>query len=235
MVVILKIHVLAGAFALGRALPVPEGARVELETLVDRGERSQPYLWVMAPDIDAALSAVRERASADVTTVEVIEDRALVALDWDANRGDLFSGIGRCGGQILTGRGDHEGWEFDVRFPEHADLSRLRRFCEEHGIEFTVGGIYAATVPETDPSFGMTERQRETLECAVQLGYYDIPRRCRTSDLARHFVISDQAVMERLRRGIANLVSATLSPESETEVPTGLPPTGRSVDRDRRS
>lgn len=170
-----------------------------------------------------------------MTTVEVVKDRGLVALDWDANRDGLFYGIGECDGQILTGRGDHEGWEFDVRFPEHASLSRFRRFCEEHGIEFTVVRIYATTVSETDPSSGMTERQRETLECAVQSGYYDIPRRCRTSDLADYFGVSEQAVMERLRRGIANLVSATLSPESETEVRIGLPSTGRSVDRDRRS
>lgn len=215
MVVILKLRVSAGAFALGRALPIPEGASVELETLVDRGERSQPYLWVIAPDVDAALVAVRERAAADVTTVERLRDRGLVALDWDATGGDLFSGIDRCDGQILTGRGDHESWELDVRFPEHADLSRFKRFCEQRGIEFTVVRIYAATVPEIDAAFGMTDRQRETVEFAVRSGYYDVPRRCRTSDLADHFGISEQAVMERLRRGITNLVSTTLLAETE--------------------
>lgn len=216
MVVILKARVPADAFALGRALPVPEGITVELETLVDRGERSQPYLWVIAPDIGAALATVRERASVDVTIVEEAEGRGLVALDWDASRGDLFYGIGRCDGQILTGVGDHGGWEFDVRFPEHAGLSRFSRYCEENGIEFAVRRIYAATLPKADASFGMTDCQRETVALAVKEGYYDVPRRCRTSDLAEHFGISDQAVMERLRRGITNLVSTTLLSEFES-------------------
>lgn len=214
MVVILKVRVPADAFALGRVLSIPEGITVELETLVDRGERSRPYLWVIASDVDAAL-AVGERASAGVTAVEVLEDRALVALDWDANQGDLFNGIRRCEGQILTVTGDHEGWEFNVRFSAHADLSAFKRHCENNGIEFTVLKIYTATVPRADATFGMTDRQRETVMYAVRAGYYDVPRQCRTSDLADHFGISSQAVMERLRRGITNLVSATLLSESE--------------------
>lgn len=215
MVVIIKMRVLADAFTLGRVLSIPEEVTVELETLVDRGERSRPYLWVVAPDVDAALVAVGERASVDVTAVEVLEDRALVALDWDANSGDLFDGIRRCEGQILTVTGDHAGWEFDVRFFAHADLSAFKRHCEDNHIEFTVLRIYAATVPRTDATFGMTDRQRETVAFAVRAGYYDVPRQCRTSDLADHFGISSQAAMERLRRGINNLVSATLLSESE--------------------
>lgn len=216
MVVILKMRVPADAFALGRVVSVPEEATVELETLVDRGERLRPYLWVIAPDIDAALVAVGERASVDVTAVEVLEDRALVALDWDANSGDLFDGIRRCEGQILSVTGDHDGWEFDVRFSAHADLSAFKRYCEDNDVAFTVLRIYAATVPRTDATFGMTDCQRETVAFAVRAGYYDVPRQCRTSDLADHFGISSQAAMERLRRGINNLVTATLLSESET-------------------
>lgn len=218
MVVILKVRFPADAFSLGRAVSIPEGVTVEFETLVDRGERSRPYLWIVASDVRRALAAVRKHTSTDVTVVEVLEDRGLVALDWNANRGDLFSGIGRCDGQILTVTGDHEGWEFDIRFPEHAGLSRFKRYCEDHGIDFTVVKIYTATVHRADASFGMTDRQRETVEFAVRSGYYDIPRRCRTSDVADHFDISSQAAMERLRRGITNLVSTTLlSSESESE------------------
>lgn len=210
MVVILKVRVHADAFTLGRVLSIPEGVTVELETLVDRGERAQPYLWMISSDVEAALAAVRERAAADVRTIELLEDRALVSLDWDANRGDLFDGIRRCDGQILAVVGDHEGWEVQVRFPEHAGLSAFKRHCGENDIALEVLKVYAATHPRSDATFGMTERQRETVAFAVQAGYYDVPRRCRTNDLADHFGISSQATMERLRRGIANLVSATL-------------------------
>lgn len=210
MVVILKVRVVAETFALGRMLSVPEGARIELETLVARAERSQPYLWVVAPDVETALVTIRERTPVDLTVVEVIEDRALVALDWDIERGDLFSGIRTCDGRILAVTGAHDGWEFGIRFPEHADMLEFRHYCEDRDIDFTVERIYHATRPTVDASFGLTERQREALELAVREGYYAVPRRCRTADLADHFDISEQALLERLRRGIVNLVSGTL-------------------------
>lgn len=216
MTVILKARFVPETFALGRVVPVPEGARIELETLVTRGERSQPYLWLLAPDVETTVATIRERTSVDLTVVEVIEDRALIALDWDIERGDLFSGIRACDGRILAVTGGRDGWGFDVRFPEHAALLEFKRYCEDHDIEFTVEKIYYASRPATDGSFGLTERQREALELAVREGYYAVPRRCRTGDLADRFAISEQALLERLRRGIVNLVSATLlSTESD--------------------
>lgn len=210
MVVILRTRVRPETFALGRMLSVPEGARIEFETLVARAERSQPYLWVLAPGIETTLAAIRERTPADLTVVEVIEDRALVALDWDIERGDLFSGIRACDGRVLAVAGARDGWEFDIRFPEHAALLEFKHYCEDHDIDFTVERIYYATRPTVDDSFGLTERQREALELAVREGYYAVPRRCRTADLAERFDISEQALLERLRRGIVNLVSGTL-------------------------
>lgn len=170
MVVILKVRVVAETFALGRMLSVPEGARIELETLVARAERSQPYLWVVAPDVETTLVTIRERTPVDLTVVEVIEDRALVALDWDIERGDLFSGIRTCDGRILAVTGAHDGWEFGIRFPEHADMLEFRHYCEDRDIDFTVERIYHATRPTVDDSFGLTDRQREALELAVREG-----------------------------------------------------------------
>jgi predicted DNA binding protein len=58
--------------------------------------------------------------------------------------------------------------------------------------------------------YGLTPRQRRTLELAVRRGYYDIPRRCTTIELADELGISDQAVTERLRRGIVTFVTNAL-------------------------
>ncbi len=58
--------------------------------------------------------------------------------------------------------------------------------------------------------YGVTQAQRETLMRAVQGGYYSIPRRMSTQDLADDLGISDQAVTERLRRAIVALTENTL-------------------------
>jgi predicted DNA binding protein len=45
---------------------------------------------------------------------------------------------------------------------------------------------------------------------ANENGYYALPRGTSTKELAESFGISDQAVTERLRRGISNLLTNTL-------------------------
>ncbi|EFW93068.1 DNA binding domain-containing protein [Haladaptatus paucihalophilus DX253] len=51
-----------------------------------------------------------------------------------------------------------------------------------------------------------TEQQHETLRSAMDRGYYEIPRRMTTTDLAEELGVSHQAVSERLRRGHRCLV-----------------------------
>lgn len=45
----------------------------------------------------------------------------------------------------------------------------------------------------------LTERQRETLRMAIDLGYYDAPRRCTLEDLAGTFGVSKAAVHKHLQ------------------------------------
>ena len=52
--------------------------------------------------------------------------------------------------------------------------------------------------------------QRETLSHTVEKGYYSLPRRSSSHVIAAEFDISDQAVIERLRRAIDTLVTNTL-------------------------
>lgn len=70
--------------------------------------------------------------------------------------------------------------------------------------------IYHRIESGQEPEFGLTASQWKTLALAVERGYYDIPRRCTTAELADELDISAQAVTERLRRGITNLTRHTL-------------------------
>ena len=47
---------------------------------------------------------------------------------------------------------------------------------------------------------GLTDRQKEILIKAKQLGYYEIPRKVTSSELAKEFKISKSAVLEHLRK-----------------------------------
>lgn len=114
---------------------------------------------------------------------------------------------------MLSASGTPEVWEFSLRFPGHDELRDFSMYCEDAHLSLEVDRVYNPTNPGVGSWYGLTEPQREAIRLAVQLGNYDIPRGCTTKELADQLGISDQAVTERLRRGIVALVSKTLLTE----------------------
>ncbi len=56
----------------------------------------------------------------------------------------------------------------------------------------------------------LTEKQRHTLEVALELGYFETPRDITLKELAAELDITHQALSERLRRATAALATAAL-------------------------
>lgn len=63
---------------------------------------------------------------------------------------------------------------------------------------------------EAGPWYWLTPKQRTVVSRAIEAGYYSIPMEISTNDLGAEVSITDQAVTERLRRGVRNLLSSTL-------------------------
>jgi len=57
----------------------------------------------------------------------------------------------------------------------------------------------------------LTRKQREALQAAVRMGYFDVPRRANQGDLSDLLGVSEQAVSERLRRASQTMVSEWLA------------------------
>ena len=53
----------------------------------------------------------------------------------------------------------------------------------------------------------LSRRQSEVLSTAVQMGYYDYPKRCNQSEIAKHIGISQGTVAEHLQRAESNIMS----------------------------
>ena len=213
MVVIVRFRVPADAFGLGRTL-ASEDTMIELESLIPGGEQSLPFFWIRTSDPGSFLDRVRERLGegASVAVVERVADRTLIALDWPIESDDVFRGIAGADGRILRATATEDVWEFTVRFFAHEMLSAFGEHCDERDVPIAVQRIYRATDPD-DRRFGLTDRQYEAITLAVSEGYYDVPRTCTTADLADRLGISEQAVIERLRRAIVNLVENALAHE----------------------
>lgn len=62
------------------------------------------------------------------------------------------------------------------------------------------------------PGDGLTDRQREALRIAYELGYFEIPRRASLEEVAAELDISASSVSERLRRAQTELIEETVAP-----------------------
>jgi predicted DNA binding protein len=218
MSVITEVRVSANEFDLGRLFEAGLGpdAAVELEAVVPVGNRTVPYLQVSTDRIGPLLEAVRDGSIVDrVRVVDDYGEESLLALDWDADRDALFGALLAREVAILSARGRAGTWTFELRFEDASELEAFRESLAASGVDLDVARVYNPTSTGSDLSYGVTEPQREALSLAVERGYYEVPRRCTTAELGEAFGISDQAVSERLRRGVATLVEHTLGTGTE--------------------
>ena len=211
MSVIATVRVDSNDFELGQILGVESADTIELETLVPMGDATIPLFWAHGPGRGALLESVGDHPTVnDVTTIDVFDDRTLFKLEWDAREDAVFSSLIENDGQVIRAIGTAETWEFEVRFSTHENLSAFTSECRAENIPLELTRVYNPSRPTEGPWYGLTDPQREALTLAVEMGYYDIPRRCTTKALAAELGISDQAVTERLRRAIETIARNTL-------------------------
>lgn len=225
MAVIAHLRIPANSFELGRILELKAGTTVELENMIPLGEKAVPFFTVSDEVRETFEENVRNHPSVErLTEVSRHEDERLYSIDWNVGRDIFFQGIVSLGGQLLSATGTANKWEFELRFPTHEALSEFQEYCSNAHIQLEVGRIYNPVRPGTGMWYGLTKAQRDALVRAVEGGYYSIPRETSTQDLADALDISDQAVTERLRRGIETLVSNTLIALEADETEEFLPP-----------
>lgn len=211
MAVIAHFRIPADSFELGRILDLEAGGTIELENMVPMGEKAVPFFSVNDEVREHFEQNVESHPSVDrIVEVTRHDGERLYSLDWDVTRDVFFRGVIDLHGQLLSGTGTVETWEFEIRFLTHEELGEFQEHCSNAHVPLEVGRIYNPVRPGTGMWYGVTGPQREALMRAVQGGYYSIPRRKSTQELADELGISDQAVTERLRRAIETLTENTL-------------------------
>ncbi|ESS06926.1 MAG: putative DNA binding protein [uncultured archaeon A07HB70] len=108
------------------------------------------------------------------------------------------------------------GWLARLLLPNRAALGTVWEYASENDIEFEIVEIYGNDGVAGETSYGLTDEQRATLLLAYERGYFSEPREVALGGIADELGLSSTATSGRLRRGIRNLVAATLG-GSETE------------------
>lgn len=218
MSVIVELTIPSAAFELGRILRVEGSTQITLETMVPLGGRPTPFVRIRDDERESFGRSVRDHPSVNtIHPVSTHESETLYALDWEPSDSSLLRRILDLDAVLLGARGTTDTWGLELRFPSHEALSKFQAFYVTEDIEVSIERIYNPTNPDAGPWYGLTAPQRETLASAVESGYYSLPRQISTQELADTFDISDQAVTERLRRGISTLVMNSLLMHKEDD------------------
>jgi predicted DNA binding protein len=67
-------------------------------------------------------------------------------------------------------------------------------------LELCADIAYIRNTEGAEPDVGLTERQMNTLKTAVEMGYFDTPRRASIKDVADRLKVSPSTAVEHLRK-----------------------------------
>lgn len=115
-----------------------------------------------------------------------------------------------------------DGAVLKVRLPDREALTEYIGLLRENG--FTVELLRAHPADDSRAQkYDLSEKQAEALREAVAAGYFEVPRETDLEGLAERFDISEQALSERIRRGVSSVLSATVGESDGGERPASAP------------
>lgn len=204
----------------GGVVAVQSDVTLELERVVPT-ERTTHILWLVGENHQQFLEALRgESAVESLTTLDEFDDRVLVRVRWTSIATPFLDLLDEGDVVLVAARGTVGGWEATLRFPDEATLRAFYEASERRGLGVELRAINGGRVGERGAADALTPVQRETLEAALDAGYFDVPRSITIAELAVELDRSQQAVSEALRRAMANYLRTTLK-GGETEADDG--------------
>lgn len=173
------------------------------------------FLWAEGDDFERFEEAATADASvASLTVLDELEDRRLYRVKVSPHADVVMYPAGiDVGAAQLAVTATHEGLDVRQRFPDREAFRTYRERCTEMGVSFKLRRLYGLddSADAADQSYGLSQKQRETLTTAVSEGYFDVPRECDLGDLASKLDVSKQSASERLRRGTGRLVRSAFT------------------------
>lgn len=102
------------------------------------------------------------------------------------------------------------GWLVRLLLPDREALNTIWEYANENDISLDIIEIYGNTDTGGESSYGLTDEQRTALITAYENGYFGEPRDISLNEVAEEIELSSTAMSGRLRRGMRNLIAATI-------------------------
>lgn len=194
---------------------------VELEWLrnVPAEDGRVLLFWATIDDVDAFRAAVAADSTIETLYgVTAVGDRYLCQVELtESGRGtDLYPILLESGSVVGEATVTVDGWDCHFEFADETALSRFFETAREADIDYDIGRVYE---PESSDAggIGLTDAQREALLTALELGYFEVPRKHGLEAVGEELNVSGSAVSERIRRGIRSLVTTVVAPDGRSD------------------
>ncbi|SEO80742.1 GAF and HTH_10 associated domain-containing protein [Halogranum amylolyticum] len=178
---------------------------MRVEHVDDRMVRDGPIkllFWANGGEFDAFERGLDEDPTvADVRTLTVEETRRLYRVNYTA-RGECESFttlITDLDGTFVDGVVTADQVWMRIRFPDHEAVRAFADWFRKRDRTFTLDALYEETTSAETAASDLTDSQRQALALSHERGYFEIPRGTTGAELD----VSQQALSERLRRGIS--------------------------------
>ena len=151
----------------------------------------------------------------NTTRVQLLEKEEegvwMILIRWRPKRGSLISSHIKTGGGYIVGPFEFRDGRLKITFVgnQNQTLELIRR-VEEHGLSCRVVSAMDAKFSPVSPLVYLTEKQRSILTSAFKLGYYDIPRRLNSDQLAEHLNLTNSTVVEHIRKAERRILAGML-------------------------
>lgn len=140
---------------------------------------------------------------ADLLVLAATEERRVYAIRLEVPADETaYAALVDAGGQILALEHDADGVHARIRCPSRETVVDLKEAWEARYGDFRVSGLYTERGGD---GRALSPKQREALAVALDLGYFDVPRRATLADVAEELGVSDSAASQRIRRGCREL------------------------------
>lgn len=128
------------------------------------------------------------------------------------NRPGLLLGYGTSpGGGYLYGPMSFENGRLRFTFVgTQRQVRMILEGAEERGLQYKVVSLTDADFAEDSLLNRLTDRQRKILVMAYRLGYYDVPKKINSDELASRFHLTGSTVVEHLGKAEHRLLASIL-------------------------
>jgi predicted DNA binding protein len=215
MSVIATFSVRSENFPLGKCIENQADAEIEIERIVPMKRGTFPYIFVWnCTDYDIFEQVVESLPEIESMTVtESFDNGRLYKLAWVDGLCPLMENILENEGIILSARGDSTEWVFELRFPERDNTSQFftNVQCRDE-IAIELRSLFEEVEFESiEEQSVLTGKQEYAIKTALEMGYFNVPREVKLSEIADALGTTPASASSLLRRGCKRILEVNFN------------------------